>query len=199
MSIKLSLSLLIVFFGAEVVAQSDVAQYVLQKERITINGRTNINKFECKLDLGGVVDTLAVQVEKQNGNFNFSGLNLRIPVDAFDCKYKLMTAEFRELLRSTEYPHLLLNITHVDHHVPSKMTMATDLSVTDTKNEEFIRDCYIEKVGDDLILGGNHRVFLSSYNIEPPKKLFGAVVVKNELDISFEVELAKDIKKREPQ
>lgn len=166
--------------------------YVLRKEQITIKGRTNINKFECKLDLVGyVMDSLQIAVTKVNGNFNFSGLTLNIPVSAFNCKYRIMTNEFRDLLRSEEFPYLNLSIVHVDHEIPNKMHMRMNLSVAEMQKDERIQDCYVESLGEELRLGGTHTIYLRSYGLEPPKKFFGAVVVRNELDISFEVLLEK--------
>jgi len=178
--------------------QNDAMNYVIGREQIIIKGRTNINKFECKLDLNEMMDTLQVSVTQFNGNFDFSGLTLNIPVDAFDCKHSIMTSEFRELLRSNEYPNLSLSISNIEHLVPNKLRMLTELSVADSKNEELISECYVQNLGHELVLGGDHQIYLRSYNLEPPKKLFGAVVVKNELNISFEVTLFGKIEK-EPQ
>ncbi|MEO9965541.1 MAG: hypothetical protein ABJF11_07130 [Reichenbachiella sp.] len=172
-------------------------QYVLRKEQITIKGSTNINKFECKLDLGYVIDTLQIKVKRINGDFDFTGLNLHIPVKAFNCKYRLMTSEFRALLRAKEFPYLNLKIGSAEHEVPNKMIMYMLLQVADRSQEELLQDCYIDHAGEELILGGQHRIYLTSYDITPPRKFFGAVVVRDELDISFEVVLERQ-KENEP-
>lgn len=183
-----------IFFGfipSAFAQQMDMSHYLISKERIVILGRTNINRFECKLDLKEVLDTLQVEVVKHNGNFNFSGLTMNIPVEAFDCENRIMTSEFRELLRADLYPHLNLSIEEAEHMAQDKLRMLADLTVSSTRNNELIEDCFIKKSEDELVLGGKHRVYLRSYNLEPPRKLLGAVVVKNELDISFEVILIK--------
>lgn len=168
------------------------------REQIKINGRTNINKFECKLELEEPVDTLAVTVKKVNGSFDFSGLTLNIPVSAFNCKYKLMTAEFRELLNAEEHPFLKLNIAHAEYLSEEKVQMHMNLSVAEKRREEMIRDCHVFQQGELLFIGGHHTIYLTTYDIEPPRKFFGAVVVKNELDINFEVVLTSQ-QKKEPQ
>ncbi|MEO9804298.1 MAG: hypothetical protein ABJF04_13660 [Reichenbachiella sp.] len=191
----LCLFIAVMFFFSALGQESAEEYYVLRKEQITIRGRTNINKFECRLDLAGyVMDTLQIELTRVNGDFNFSGLTLNIPVRAFNCRYRLMTQEFRDLLRAGEFPFLNLNITHVDHEVPNKMHMHASLAVAEKRKEELIQDCYVENLGEELLLGGNHTIYLRSYDLEPPRKFFGAVVVKNELDISFEVILTKKIK-----
>ncbi|SMD36864.1 hypothetical protein SAMN04488029_3109 [Reichenbachiella faecimaris] len=169
----------------------EISQYLIRQEQIIIHGSTNINRFECKLDLNEVIDTFQVEVIEFNGNFNFSGLTLNIPIDDFACNNRIMTAEFRELLRSEVHPYLNLNIEQAEHIDRNKLRMVADLTVSDTRNNELIQDCFIDVSGKELVLGGMHRVYLESYNLEPPRKFLGAVVVRNELDISFEVILEK--------
>lgn len=169
--------------------------YVLKREKITIIGRTNINKFQCHLELDEFLDSLQITVKRENGSFNFSGLKLNIPVDGFNCKYRLMTAEFRSLLQSDQYPYLNLNIGHAEQTVADTVQMQAKLAVADKRREELIKNCRIDKRGKELVLAGTHSILLTSYDIEPPRKFFGAVVVRDELEISFEVVLTQQTKK----
>lgn len=197
MKIFMTLMSFMSFFLAQ--GQNDLAvDYALIKEQIVIKGRTNINKFECKLNLDHLIDSLHIKVRQEGSRFDFTGLSINIPVDSFDCRHRMMTSEFRELLKSDEFPHLNLDIVHIEKGYLDQMHMALNLFVSGKTNEELITNSYAKLLGDELLLGGSHKIYLHSYEIEPPRKFLGTVVVKDELDIFFEVTLMHKYNKGEP-
>ncbi|MEP2026602.1 MAG: hypothetical protein ABJH98_02005 [Reichenbachiella sp.] len=171
------------------------SSYVVKSIGIVIEGKTNVNKFSCKLKKYVSNDTLKINGIWNGKSVEFDGLYLQVPVDGFNCGLPPMTADFRNLLKSEQYPQLSMEIREI--YLPplpnlsalENMTANTMLTIAGEKQTEEIYDSYLNEVGNELILGGKHELNMRAYQIEPPSKFFGTIVVQEQLDIEFEVML----------
>ena len=144
-----------------------------QKNSVVINGWTNVGTFKC-------VNT---DFEKSQTIYSFVGSqlpNIPLEVAAFDCKNKIMTADFRKTLNSSKYPNLTIRFIHFAKLKNNRFTALVEvkmMNVTKTYNIEFS-----EYQGS---LAGNKRLSFSDFNMVPPKKMGGMVYVKDEIDLLF--------------
>ncbi len=144
-----------------------------QKNSVVINGWTNIGTFKC------------VNTNFQNSRsiYSFSGNKLpNIPLEVvdFDCKNKIMTADFRKTLNHEKYPVLTIRFLNF-----SKSSATRFQATVEVKMMNVTRNYTIEfsEYKDSLV--GNKRLKFSDFNITPPKKMGGMVYVKDELDLFF--------------
>ena len=75
--------------------------FFAQKNGVEINGWTNVNTFKCT----------NINFNNSPTIYSFSGKqlpNLQLQVNDFDCKNKMMTADFRKTLHSDKYPVLTI-------------------------------------------------------------------------------------------
>lgn len=147
-----------------------------QKNNIEINGWTNINTFKCsnpKFKNSGIVFSLT---KNQLPNINVS-------VDDFDCKNKIMTADFRKVLQSDQYPNLTIRFLDFQKTHSNKFE-----AVVEVKMMTVSRKYNIEFAHYNKSLIGNKRLKFSEFKIVPPKKMGGMVYVKDELDLVFSLE-----------
>lgn len=144
-----------------------------QKNSVVINGWTNVGTFKC-------VNT---DFAKSQTIYSFAGASLpNIPLEVvdFDCKNKIMTADFRKTLNSAKYPNLtikFINFTKLKNNRFTALVEVKMMNVTKTYNIEFS-----EYQGS---LAGNKRLSFSDFKIVPPKKMGGMVYVKDEIDLFF--------------
>ena len=144
-----------------------------QKNGVVINGWTNIGTFKC------------VNANFQNSRsiYSFSGSqlpNIPLQVVDFDCKNKIMTADFRKTLNSEKYPALTIKFINFTKLKANRFTALVEvkmMNVTKSYNIEF------SEYHDSLV--GNKRLKFSDFNIVPPKKMGGMVYVKDEIDLFF--------------
>ena len=143
-----------------------------QKNSVEINGWTNINTFKC------------TNFEFQNSSsiYSFTGNQLpkfQLNVVDFNCRNKMMTADFRKTLNAEKYP--VLSIKFLNFNKNNNRFLA----LVEVKMINVSRKYTIEFSEYNNSLVGNKRVRFSDFNIIPPKKMGGMVYVKDELDLFF--------------
>ncbi len=177
-------------------AQTERRLFDELSKQVVIRGGTNVNRFECALQVLDPQYELDVSIMSEADELHFEGLEILVPVDSFDCRRRMMNNEFRELLKSDLYPNLTINIRKFisprvtrDSGQDFKFIAVADVTVGEVTREEIFEDCYISIDGNLHTLGGSHLIRLTDYRIAPPSKFLGTVVVRNELDITFEAKL----------
>lgn len=147
--------------------------FIAQQNGVEINGWTNVNTFKCT----------NINFKNSPTIYSFTGNqlpNLQLQVNDFDCKNRMMTADFRKTLHSDKYPVLtikFLNFTKTGANRFSATVEVKMMTVTRKYNIEF------SEYKNSLV--GNKRLKFSDFNIVPPKKMGGMVYVKDELDLLF--------------
>jgi hypothetical protein len=190
----LSVLSVLLISGSQLFAQTG-ALYLLKDHEVVINGKTNVNKFSCKLKMSDLKDTLSIKVTHAYNRIDFQGLALRLPINEFDCGNPIMNADLRKLLQADEYPELVLEMKRIEFGPPSKggyddsYIINTLITIAEVRKTEVFRNSGIEEDDKHIRFYGKHNLFLTNYNIEPPQKFFGTIKVQNELEVEFEINL----------
>lgn len=180
-----------VLSGIQVDAQHERGVLVLQSAELLICGKTNVNEFSCRLIKNELNDTLATFDQTRTGSAILNGLEVAFRVNDFGCDQSMMTRDFRRLLRSDEYPHIVLWVADVSvqrglkRGAGQEVTACVGMRITDVEREDNIDRATIELKEQCLVFSGNHQVLMTSFNIEPPTKFFGAVKASDLLEIQF--------------
>ena len=144
-----------------------------QKNKVEIKGWTNVNTFKCIND----------DFKNPNSLYSFTGNqlpNVNLNVDDFDCKNKMMTADFRKTLNSAKFPTLSIKFLEFKRSSSTRF-----LGVVEVKMMNVSKKYTIEFSEYNKSLVGNKRLRFSDFNIIPPKKMGGMIYVKDELDLFF--------------
>lgn len=169
--------------------------FVVKTISIVIVGKTNVNKFSCKLKEYVANDTLKISGIWNGKSVEFDGLYLQVPVEGFNCGLPMMTNDFRNLLKFDRHPKLSMEIREIylppspNLNALENMTANTVLTIAGEKQLEEVYDSYLYEIENELILGGKHELNMRAYQIDPPIKFFGTIVVEEQLDIEFDVTL----------
>ena len=153
------------------------------KNYVLIKGSSNINKFEF------INDNPSFTNFQSNTDTNKLSQNIRIPVRDFSGPNKIMLNDFYKMLNVDEYPFIKIKIEAYDSVEFDEESGGTLLDTKITiagKTHDYIIPCeviYCEDAG--TILKGNLEVELSTFDIDPPKKILGTVKVDNEVFITF--------------
>ena len=147
--------------------------FFAQKNGVEINGWTNVNTFKCT----------NINFKNSPTIYSFSGNqlpNLQLQVNDFDCKNRMMTADFRKTLHSDNYPVLTIKFINFAKTGGNRFSATVEvkmMTVTRKYNIEF------SEYKHSFV--GSKRLKFSDINIIHPKKMGGMVYVKDELDLLF--------------
>lgn len=159
------------------------------RSSVSINGSSNVNKFELKNDLACISikrtcnksDSLALLTKK----YWFT-----IPAKNFKADNQHIYKDFLSLIRAREYPEIKVGFTLKDLHrlMGSKtpISFPVDISLAGTTKSYNIT-CGFSSCADNCFsVSGSKRMALTDFNIDPPQKILGLIKVNNEINITFD-------------
>lgn len=139
-----------------------------QSNTIVITGRTNINTFRCT-NTG--FKTYIVQKNIHH---------IEVNVGDFDCNNRIMTNDFRKTLKANEFPKMQIKFIKFQKITTDSYAATIEVKLMDRSK---IYDVDFRYKNQQLM--GSKRILFSDFSIIPPKRMGGTIVVKNELDLSF--------------
>ena len=143
-----------------------------QENFVKINGSTNVNSFQC----------VNSKFKNDGSVYSFSEKNLPniiLKVTDFDCGNKMMTRDFQKILNAEKYPEMTIKF------IKFTKTQKNYIAVVEVKMMNQSRRYNVEFAMENNKMTGRKNVKFSDFNITPPKKMGGMIVVKNDLDLIF--------------
>lgn len=138
---------------------------------VQINGKTNINSFKCA-----------------NDSFHFSAgvlqenslpPNINLKVSEFDCGNRIITKDFQKTLEADKFPVMSIRFLGLTK------TQNSYTAVVEVKMMNHSKKYNIEFDLEKNKLLGKRKVKFSDFDIEPPRRMGGMIVVKDDLDLAF--------------
>ncbi|MBK8668713.1 MAG: YceI family protein [Saprospiraceae bacterium] len=163
---------------------------------LTVDGKTNINTFECVVAHYGRTDTLTcTKTAKAAAGYKVVS-KLLIPIENFDCHHRIMTKDLQKTLKSEKFPHMVIEFRSLST-LPSAVGHETlftgnaDIRLAGvTKN--FTIQFKSRKINTNNIeMIGTKAILFSDFHLIPPSKLGGTIKVKDQLDVEFKLIMAK--------
>lgn len=168
---------------------TDTFLVVHPSSSVTIDGKTNVNKFGCAISEYKGADTLLLTAVRGKGAYFKKGL-VRLDASAFDCGMGVITKDFGETIQSDKYPYIKINFIsfeHVPKYATTEEKFKGKLTITlaDVTVPCEVR-CGIVKDEKNLIhLRGKRAFKFSDFNLEPPTKMMGMVKVEEDIIVNF--------------
>lgn len=171
---------------------------VLPDSRLLINGKTNINQFQCAISRYCGSDTLVLQEGGANGRPVFVKGFVRLEASGFDCGMAAMTHDFDKTIRAKDHPVISIDFKSFEK-VPTyaacteekfKSTLAISMAGI---SRTFEVECSVEAKDNGLIhLKGGRAFQFSDFDLETPKHMMGLIKVNDALDVQFHLVLKLD-------
>lgn len=197
---RLILILLLAIFAVGLSGEESFSQITYSPESMSqlwIEGRSNVNEFECQANRYVGEATIFNQqepVELIDGGDNQIFLKVQINVDSFDCGRSRMNRDLREALKSDLFPEItfmferaeLLGISEEDEEsleieVTGQLTVAGE-----TREIHFLTKAYY--LNDNQVRAvGNTTIRMTDFNVEPPTALMGMIRADEELTVNFDL------------
>lgn len=162
---------------------------ILPNSKLTITGDTNISAFTCAFDPEMIPSTQKVKVTEKHDELFFENAILTLNNTGFDCGSKGINRDFHALIKTEDYPFILLELKKLLVKSPQEAVADVLISIAGKKKTYKLPVEIIE--GDIPQYRGNLSLNINDFNLEPPKKMFGLIVVKEDIDINFNLNVEK--------
>ena len=188
---KIAFVLLVLFCSAVTRAQDFQKRNikVLPSSELTIIGDSNIAAFQCEFDNSYLEDSQNITFTQNGSKIEFTGAVLILNNKGFDCGSKGINRDFHDLLQSDDHPRILLDLKEVILSSPTKGTARVGITIAG--KERFYELPVAIKNAAIAEFKGKLHLNIKDYGLEAPKKLFGMIVVKDEIDIQFNLQVKK--------
>ncbi|MFO8148171.1 MAG: YceI family protein [Bacteroidota bacterium] len=157
--------------------------------KLTITGDTNISKFLCEFDSKMIPSTRKVKVSGNQEELHFQNAILTLDNTGFDCGSKGINKDFHALVKTEEYPEISLELKKLCINTPNQAI--ADLIITIAGETKTYRVPVKVIDGDIPQYRGDLTLNIKDFNLKPPKKMFGLIVVKEDIDINFNLNVVK--------
>ncbi|MBK7807206.1 MAG: YceI family protein [Saprospiraceae bacterium] len=169
---------------------------VKSNSSLKVDGKTNINSFNCVVPSYGKMDTLICYRPSSINEPCRVESKLIIEIENFDCHHKIMTKDLQKTLKAHTYPSMIIDIksfsrilSSVTHS--SSITGKADITLAGVVKNYTINFSYRQIGSDNVELIGTRAILFSDFGLKPPSKLGGTIKVKDQLDVEFKLQLKK--------
>lgn len=162
---------------------------VLPDSEVVVIGDSNIAAFQCDFDNSYLKDSQNITYSRAGNEVKFTGAVLVLNNKGFDCGSKGINRDFHDLLQTEDHPRILLDLNKVILSSPTKGLATVGISIAG--KQKFYEVPVSISDGAIAEFRGNMHLNIRDYGLEAPKKLFGMIVVKDEIDIKFNLLVKK--------
>jgi hypothetical protein len=173
-------------------AAREVTVVIENGSYLKINGYTNVNSFSCSYQGEIGRDTMNVRLTPTREGLALQHAGLSIEVDRFDCGNQMMNKDFRNLLEYEQHPQLKLNILSLQSTGPENPSCEALAKVQFTiagTSETYEVPVNILEGTEPTAYCGEKALDITDFDLTPPRKFLGMVVVDKEVSIDFRINL----------
>src|SRR6478736_1368189 len=157
---------------------------------VTINGKTNVNLFQCAIDKYSGTDTLVLKQDRPGVKPIFTQGAVSLTAASFDCGMKVMTKDFLKTINASEHPNIVIEFVSFEklpRYQPREERFKTNMKISlASVSRNFDVTCSITKDETGYVhLKGGKDFNFSDFGLKPPSRMAGAVKVKEKLDVNF--------------
>lgn len=189
---SLLLLCLFLFLSLKIMAQNGTEKrtvQILADSELTITGDTNINKFLCSFDTNRLQRTKDITFTNHGNTYKFQNAVLTLNNRGFDCGNKAINKDFHSLLRTDEYPEISLELTELTVQNESQAAARVKISIAG-KHKNYTLPIKIVDTSIDCFTG-TLKLDINDFDLKPPKKMFGLIVVKEDIEINFNLTIQR--------
>lgn len=180
------LYLLLLGFSALSYAQNGFQKksiQILPESKLTITGDTNINEFLCAYNTSLIPQTGNMKFTGNPEEIRFENAILKLDNKGFDCGNKAINKDFQTLIKSNEYPEIELELKELCFKTNNQAIALITISIAGKQKDYKVP--VIIKENPVAQYAGKLKLDINDFNLIPPKKLFGLIVVKEDIEINF--------------
>jgi len=150
-----------------------------------IKGTSSVNTFICNYDASHLQATKIVRFQKINNLLKLDGATLELQNIGFDCGNKGINKDFHQLLKTDKFPHIKLDVNEILTE-DNKITSFVTITIAGIQKSYWVPVTVPES---NLAYDGVLCINILDFNLTPTKKMMGLIVVHEEIEINFNLNL----------
>jgi polyisoprenoid-binding protein YceI len=161
---------------------------ILPESSLSISGNTNISQFECDFNtIRFEQQSITVHFSTKEDILDFKNSVLPLENINFDCGNRRINKDFRELLKTEKHPEILLKIQQIEMGDKQNAQVTLNFEIAGkNKNYRFP----VKVTGDNqLCFEGSLALNIKDFDLEAPSKMFGLIVIEEEININFKLNI----------
>ncbi|MEZ4854260.1 YceI family protein [Flavobacterium sp.] len=173
----------LVLFGF---TSTDKTQVIIsEKSQIIINGKSNINSFQCEYNQNLIKSQLFVTHYQKENKILLQGATFLIQTKGFDCAHRIITKDLQSVLKSNEYPNIKIEVNELKTSGVKIIATAT-ITIANVKKTYHIPVTINPK---NKNVNGILTLNINDFNLKSPKKILGLIKLNEEVSIAFDLYL----------
>lgn len=179
------LFILMAFTNSESIKNMTIT--IIPQSKLLVRGKTNVNKFNCDFNVLKLKNPIPVIFEKKDDKIVFNKTKLILDSSCFDCGSKGINSDFKDLLKSDAYPHIILELKEIknDFEDEDRILAYLDLEIAGIRKSYSVP--IIMEGETTMSIKGKLDLNIRDFNITPPKKALGLIVVDEIIQIDFQL------------
>ncbi|MDN3664264.1 YceI family protein [Algibacter miyuki] len=180
-------------FAGEIMETTSVV--IAPSSEIVITGKTNVNSFNCQYNVLELKEPIPVHFKRyNNGKLVFENTILTLESAAFDCGGPGINSDFNKLLKSKTYPEVIIELKEIGKH-PKDSKLINALINLEIAGITKAYTFPVKLEGSETLnIEGVLSLNIRDFDLDPPKKALGIIVVKEVIDISFHLKAKEYVK-----
>jgi hypothetical protein len=179
--------------GTVVPTGNPIRWAVEKTSTLKIAGKSNVNEFACSISGYYKTDTISYVEDGAGKAVRLNG-SLEIDVLRFDCQSKMITNDLRKTLKVEDYPKLVIRFLSLERTpslqgAPQTMKGWVEVELAGTRKAFQVAYEFYKGRNNSYILNGKRVFTFSDFKLVPPRKLAGAVKVRDEFAVDFNLRL----------
>ena len=181
--------MVVVFFSMRGSAQVDFETKtvtILPDSELIISGSTNVNKFDCKFNIGHISEAKQIKFISEEHTIKFSNLKLELLTEGFDCGNKRMNSDFQDLLLCEKYPEIVIELDRIES-ISSEYAKAFIKVHLAGKSNSY----NLPVVINNDRFKGKFKMNIRDFGLVPPKKALGLIEVDEMIEVQFDLRISQ--------
>ncbi|MBC9798689.1 YceI family protein [Sinomicrobium weinanense] len=157
-----------------------------QGSELYLKGYANIRDFNCAYTPRLLERSVPVTFRSEGRRTVFGNAVIRLDTRGFDCGGKGINKDFYELLQTGTYPHIRLELKETVKEA-GEVKALISMAIAGVEREYTIP---VDLTGGKSFrCSGTLRLNINDFGLEPPKKMLGLIVVREDIEIYFDLDL----------
>jgi polyisoprenoid-binding protein YceI len=160
---------------------------ITPSSKLYVLGKTNVNSFKCHYNVLKLNKPIPINFKSHGDKISFEKTTLVLDNVNFDCGGSSINNDFQNLLKTKTYPRIFIKLKEInkDKNKESLVLALVDLEIAGV-TKPYTIPVELNNEGT-MTIKGVLGLNIRDFNLEPPKKAMGLIVVKDVIEINFEL------------
>ncbi|MFM8739936.1 MAG: hypothetical protein ACKOC0_06990 [Cytophagales bacterium] len=168
---------------------------VLPSSSLTVQGKTNVNRFVCAIARYCGSDTLIIKEAPHQRPIIQKGF-VGLEASTFDCGMVAMTHDFSKTLKADQFPVIGIEFKSLERLpdlacTEDKFTALVAISMAGV-TRDFNMPCVLQADKGTILLKGGRSFNFADFKLKAPQRMMGLIKVDERLNVSFHLVLRLD-------